>query len=218
MFYIYEIKLKKSNRKYIGYSKNVEGRWIEHKRDLRNNKHHSQYLQRAWNKYGEEDFIFTIVEKYLSIEEATEREKYLIENNKGGFNIASGGTGGNTRAKMTKQQQQAYSKKLSEAQTRRYSNPAERQKINVFANLSQEQREVRLKVWSEAKKGPKNSNFKHSQQVQQIDKKTGEVIRVWENAWEASQEGYNSEYIVKCCKKIKSYNTHKGYIWEWKIN
>lgn len=40
-----------SGKKYIGSSNNIIRRWKNHKTDLRKGKHHSPYLQNAWNKY-----------------------------------------------------------------------------------------------------------------------------------------------------------------------
>lgn len=47
---------------YIGSAVNIDERWRLHLVALRNNKHHSPHLQRAWNKYGEDAFTFSIVE------------------------------------------------------------------------------------------------------------------------------------------------------------
>lgn len=53
---IYEIKNIVSGKNYIGSSINIEERWIQHKSRLRRNRHENIYLQRSWNKYGEESF------------------------------------------------------------------------------------------------------------------------------------------------------------------
>lgn len=63
MFVIYGIKSKTSSKIYVGASGNFKRRWTEHKNALKNNKHHSIKLQRAWNKYGKEDFEFFVLEK-----------------------------------------------------------------------------------------------------------------------------------------------------------
>lgn len=41
--------------------KNINKRWKQHKNDLNNNMHHSNYLQRAWTKYGENNFNFKLM-------------------------------------------------------------------------------------------------------------------------------------------------------------
>lgn len=51
---------------YVGSSARVSGiesRWKDHVNLLRRNKHHSPILQRAWSKYGEENFKFEIIEE-----------------------------------------------------------------------------------------------------------------------------------------------------------
>ena len=73
------------NRKvYIGQSTNIKLRWLGHKEDLRKNRHPNRYLQNAWNKYGEKNFIFSVLEECLE-DKLTEREQYWI-NFYGGIN------------------------------------------------------------------------------------------------------------------------------------
>jgi len=60
---IYKITNKANGKVYIGESNNIYKRWEEHIDDLNNNKHHSHKLQSEWNKYGEENFTFDILEE-----------------------------------------------------------------------------------------------------------------------------------------------------------
>lgn len=75
---IYGIINIKNNKIYIGSSKNIYSRWQQHKNTLKRNKHHSQHLQLSWNKYGEENFIFEIIEK-CSEENLLIKEQYYID-------------------------------------------------------------------------------------------------------------------------------------------
>lgn len=59
---IYRIINTLDNKFYIGNSVNIYSRWGLHKHLLNNNKHGSIKLQRAWNKYGEQNFRFEIIE------------------------------------------------------------------------------------------------------------------------------------------------------------
>lgn len=59
---IYKITNSVNGKLYIGSSKDINKRWKKHFSDLKNNKHHSKYLQNAWNKYGEDNFRFEVVE------------------------------------------------------------------------------------------------------------------------------------------------------------
>jgi group I intron endonuclease len=75
---IYKIKNIINNKIYIGQtSKNFIRRWYEHKRELRKNIHRNLYLQNAWNKYGEDNFDFDIVEEIKNIENKEELKVIL---------------------------------------------------------------------------------------------------------------------------------------------
>ena len=63
---IYQIRNIINNKIYIGSTKNFPNRWRNHKSDLNRNKHGNKYLQNAWNKYGNESFVF---EKLLICDE-----------------------------------------------------------------------------------------------------------------------------------------------------
>ena len=55
---IYCIENIITNKKYIGQSIDVNERWRKHISELNHNYHHNDYLQKAWNKYGEKGFKF----------------------------------------------------------------------------------------------------------------------------------------------------------------
>lgn len=91
---IYSITNTINNKRYIGYSIDIERRWKTHKRDLKNNKHENDHLQRAYNLYGD-IFNYEVIEE-CSIDEIKEREKYWIAfyNSKiDGYNETDGGDG-----------------------------------------------------------------------------------------------------------------------------
>jgi group I intron endonuclease len=75
---IYKIVNKENGKIYIGSSYDIEGRWWDHKSLLRNNKHHSKHLQRAWNKHEEHMFSFEIIEN-CKIDELFEREQFYLD-------------------------------------------------------------------------------------------------------------------------------------------
>lgn len=56
---VYSITNVVNGKKYIGSSVSFIRRWRLHKTQLRTGSHHSRYLQSAWDKYGEESFIFS---------------------------------------------------------------------------------------------------------------------------------------------------------------
>ena len=61
---VYQIRHLESGKRYIGSCASKGGlwkRWIIHKHRLRKGNHHSIHLQRAWNKYGADAFVFEIL-------------------------------------------------------------------------------------------------------------------------------------------------------------
>lgn len=72
---------------YIGSSKNLRVRLWQHRAKLRHNKHYNVHLQNAWNKYGEKNFDYCIVE-VCDEEHQYEREQYYIDTYHPQYNIA----------------------------------------------------------------------------------------------------------------------------------
>lgn len=92
--YIYIIRNSINGKFYIGSSKNCRVRKLKHFNELRKNKHHSIHLQRAFNKYSEDNFEFIIIETCYNY---LEREQYLFDNVidfKDTYNISKMATGG----------------------------------------------------------------------------------------------------------------------------
>jgi uncharacterized protein YjcR len=55
---VYVIQNQVNGKRYVGSAVKFGKRWNVHKSDLRNQRHDSSHLQRAWNKYGEGAFSF----------------------------------------------------------------------------------------------------------------------------------------------------------------
>lgn len=93
---IYLITNNINNKGYIGQSTDLKHREYSHLSCLRRNKHNNKHLQYAWNKYGEENFEFIIIE-YCNVDIIDERECHWIEyfnftDTTLGYNIESGGS------------------------------------------------------------------------------------------------------------------------------
>jgi len=76
---IYRILTKHNNKIYIGSSKNIHMRWHKHRYELRKNIHSNKHMLNVYNKYGEEDFEFSIIEEVENISLSTEREQHYID-------------------------------------------------------------------------------------------------------------------------------------------
>lgn len=84
---IYKIQsISHPERCYIGSAVDYKSRWRIHIHDLKNNKHHSGKLQNHFNKYGESDLIFIMVEPCVP-ELLINREQYFIDTLNPFFNI-----------------------------------------------------------------------------------------------------------------------------------
>jgi len=94
---IYKIENIINGKLYVGSAKDFGQRWERHKKDLANNRHSSIKLQRSYNKYGPDNFRFSIIEKVEYKKDLfIEREQYYIDSldsKLNGYNIADASFG-----------------------------------------------------------------------------------------------------------------------------
>jgi len=76
---IYEIRCTANDKRYIGSAANLVHRWQDHRRDLKNGIHKNPNLQRAWKKYGEDAFVWTVLEELSDRIQLIVREQYHID-------------------------------------------------------------------------------------------------------------------------------------------
>lgn len=117
MIGIYRIRNLINDKCYYGSSKNIEKRWKRHKSDLKNNHHHNIILQRSWNKYGKENFIFEIVE-ICENNELFEKEQIYLDNSPN-YNIGKKASGGDNLTNNPNKKE--IITKISESVNKRYS-------------------------------------------------------------------------------------------------
>lgn len=192
---IYGIFNKKNGKKYYGSSSNIERRWIMHKRQLRNNNHHNLFLQRAWNKYGEDEFNFKIVEIYSG---SSEQELFQLEqiylDTCPEYNIGKNASGGDNLTKnpnkkliienITSSIHKRMSSMTAEEKKKKFSKPLEKNpnwkggKSFFYCKCGQKiGYGIKLCHKCICRKGDKNAFFgkKHSQKTKEIlsQKRTG---------------------------------------------
>lgn len=110
--HIYKIENLVNGKIYIGQTKRPPSdRQYHHFYDLRNKRHGNVHLQNAFDKYGESNFKFTVLNYATSQKILDQLEKDYIKyydclNQKKGYNLREGGNGGKlaleTRLKIKK--------------------------------------------------------------------------------------------------------------------
>ena len=97
---IYIIENKINEKRYIGQTiQNPKKREWQHFGKLRKDEHDNPHLQFAFNKYGEESFIFYVILECDSQEELNKKEKFFIQKYDTrdplfGYNMREGGANG----------------------------------------------------------------------------------------------------------------------------
>lgn len=94
---IYQIECLVNHKKYIGQSKVAIGtRKNAHFLNLRRGIHYNREMQNDYNKYGEGNFEFSLIEEVEDITKLDEREKFWIKEKDTmniGYNLCLGGAG-----------------------------------------------------------------------------------------------------------------------------
>jgi len=148
---VYSIVNTVDEKRYIGStSRTFIRRWYQHRRALRSGKHHSLILQRAWNKYGEGAFEFSVLE-FSDADSCLVREQFYIDkydaaNCLKGYNIAPF-AGSNRGAKRRPHSSETRAKMSMAAQNR---SPEVRTRISEAARNMRP--ELRAKITASASK------------------------------------------------------------------
>ena len=92
IFGIYGIQNIANNKIYVGSAVDFLKRSATHKSKLKNNNHANSHLQNSWNKYGEQNFKFILLELVNDKKKLITRETYWMNcykasNRKFGYNI-----------------------------------------------------------------------------------------------------------------------------------
>lgn len=112
---IYKILNKINGKFYIGSAVDIETRWRRHKHDLNKNSHHNYYLQRAWIKYWNVSFEFSIIE-ICDKDSLLTREQFWLNWLKPKYNLSptAGNSLGVKHTEETRKRMSAAKKKMTE--------------------------------------------------------------------------------------------------------
>lgn len=203
---IYRILNIKTKKQYVGSAVNLRKRKATHLYQLRNKRHYNIHLQRSFNKHGEENFIFEVLEEVDDIENILIIEQKWLDgfNKKKLYNIRHLASS-NQGLRHTKQAKEKISS--SKIGTKRSKRTREKISEKTRGN----------KHWNFGKKHKQETINKMSKsrckRVVQIDPKTNRIIKTFSSAIEASlllNISVSSISISCHTGKIR-----KGYIWRY---
>ncbi len=78
-FTLYSITSLKTKKVYVGVTANYRHRVVTHLGYLRRQQHKNFHLQAAFNKYGEDNLVFDVIEMFGKREECYRAEKFLTD-------------------------------------------------------------------------------------------------------------------------------------------
>lgn len=220
---IYCIENKVNSKKYIGYSKNIKRRTIEHFNLLRRGKHENPVLQYAFDKYKEENFLTKILEE-CEEKEFNDKEIFYIEKMKShvsenGYNIAKGGN--TPPSPLGKKMSEVTKQKLREINTGRKmpEEAVEKNRKNVLKRWENDEYRQRMrdvhtgKITSDETK-KKMSKAQTGRKVLDTTKHkiNGKKQSIIKQGKRNENKKYSSIYIGVCEKKGRwqASITYKG--------
>lgn len=223
---IYQIMNVTNGKSYIGSAKNLTTRKKQHFTSLRKGKGVNKKFQYAFDKYGEDSFMFTTLE-YCDIDKLIEREQHyfdvlLLANsdcsffNKNSYNIRriAESNLGCVTSDETK-------KKLSEANKGKVITQEVRDKIAETLSGTKHTKERIENMIKNKKKFHHTEDSKqkigyncpHRKPVLQLDKNTGELILEWQSKSLAQNE-LKIQHIEAVCRGERK--SAGGFNWKWK--
>ena len=205
---IYKITNLVNKKVYVGQSINIIIRWKDHIRTLNNGNSHSVLLQRAWDKYGQENFVFEILE-LCSEDELDELEiKYIsfYDSINNGYNIESGGNRNKHLSDSTK-------KKLSDAKRGRRHSSETKQKMsesrmgennNMYGRYHSEETKTKISNSKKGKPGHAASNYqKERARIANLGKNVSEETRKKISEAKIGSIPYNKNSKSVYCIELK---------------
>lgn len=245
---IYAIKNKINGYMYIGQSKNINIRWINHRSRLNNNKHANQKLQNAWNEYGQDNFEFIVIEK-CDQDIIDDREIFWIDyynstNRYHGYNLSTGGEATSKGIHLSDEQKEKMSKLWNPDMIVQLDFDGEL--VHIWRSASHASRSLNIRASSIIKCAKHDGIYQVNNYIwlykdeydrcgfniveyklshaASFDLKIkqidlyGNIIKIWDNFLEIKNK--NKDMLVSMIGECCNHNrlTYKGYIWIYDID
>lgn len=232
---VYQIINRINGHRYVGSSINMSKRLGDHFSYLRCGRHDNPRLQRAFNKYGAENFYSKVVE--LCSEELLEpREQHYLDNWKPEYNIAKFAYAGMRGRKHSR----ASRRRMSEALKGRVLTEEHKARIAEAhrGKIQAPHTEETKRKMSEAHKGKKHrsESIEKMRKVQSGKKlskehckkigisKSKPVVRVcpktgaekhYKSITATKKDGFNISNVARVCAGKRA--RHKSYLWHYSM-
>lgn len=201
MIGVYTITCTSNGKVYVGSSsRNVARRWTQHRNHLKTGKHHSPPLQRAYDKYGKDAFVFELLEE-CEPQYCIGREQYWLNelraaDPKYGYNVlcTADSRSGTVCTETTR-------RKISKA-LRGREKTKEQKAAGIQAHPA---RSKSRKAWIDNIRKSKTACKLFATHVED----DSEMVFPSYNA--AKKRGFKHEYIKRSLEEGTPY---KGYIWK----
>jgi group I intron endonuclease len=209
---IYKIQsIIKPNRIYVGSSIVMNRRIIDHKHNLRYNKHKNIKLQNHVNKYGLNDLVFSILE-LCNENNIIQKEQYYLDLLNPYFNICK--VAASTLGKVPSAKQK---ESIKLCHTKKANEKRRQTRLLLGLHLSQETKDkIRLKALNRPKTNETIQNMinsSHNKLILQYSLENN-FIKRWHCTKCASKELKIYETNIReCCKNKRK--TAGGFIWKY---
>lgn len=206
---IYRIENLVNHKSYIGQSIDIYDRWYDHKWALNHRQHKNSHLTRAWDKYGEDSFKFTILEECAE-NELNDKEIYWVDYYDAyycGYNQTRGGDGCLGK-QWTDEERERVSRSVLQISL-------EGNIINRFINIDEAEKQTgvsRRQIWNCIHKTARYI-ARNGKKYEHIEKTAGGYIWIYEDKL---NELDLSNYVSNVRKyTVFQYDLNWNLIKEW---
>lgn len=209
---IYCITCTATGRKYVGKAGGKSGlrhRWTTHKSSLRLNKSGCVRLQNEWNAYGEDTFVWEVLEPLPPRDEILiPRERFWIDHLGAELNVAAPEGSPMLGRKHSEDSRQKMS--ASHLGQTAWNEGVVGMPWTGRKRTDEIKRKISAtKLRCGSNKGPRP--YRH-RAVERINLRTGEAVE-YPSIMSVEDDGFEQSLVGACCRGRRK--THAGYAWQY---